>query len=78
MGKNLEKIINVRLRKFLNKYDVLTACQYGFRNKKKSTVEATLELSEQVVENFEDNLDSVCTLLDHTKTFDTIYHKFLV
>ena len=48
VGKVFEKTINSRLRQFLYKYDVTTACRHGFRNEK-SKIDAILELSEQVV-----------------------------
>ena len=56
---------------------MLTACQYGFRNKY-NTVDDILEISEQIVENLEDNCGSACTLIDHTEAFDTVDHKILM
>ena len=44
----------------------------------KSTVDAILELSEEKVENLEDKSGSVCTLIDLTRAFDTVYHKILL
>ena len=64
------------MRSFLQKYDVLTACQNKFRDKK--TADIILEFSEQLVENLEDNVGSVCTLIDLIKAFDTIDDKILL
>ena len=38
----------------------------------KSTVDAILERSEEIVENLEDKCGSVCTLIDHTRAFDSL------
>ena len=65
------------LRRFLNEFVVITALQYGFRNKKR-TVDAIFELTEQIVENLEDNVGSVCTLIDLAKAFDAVNHKILL
>ena len=71
------KLVRNCMRSFLIKYDVLTACQIGFRNEK-CTVDAILELTEQLVENLKENDGSVCTLKDLTKAFDTVDHKLLL
>ena len=70
MGKVFKKLNQNRL----NEYDVLTSCLYGFR-KQKSTIDAILELTERILENSEDNVGSMCTLIDLTKAFNTIDHK---
>ena len=68
-------MIHNRLRSFLNKYNILTAYQNRFQ---KSTVDAILEISDKIVENLEDFVGSVCTVIDLTKAFDTVDHKILL
>ena len=46
-SKILEKIFNVRLHKFIEKYDILSSSQYGFRSSM-STSMALLELTENI------------------------------
>ena len=48
-----EKLFNYRLRSYFSNFDEITACQYGFRNKR-SAFDAILEDTEQIVENFKD------------------------
>ena len=47
-SKIVEKLYNDRMDLFLNKYDILSPRQYGFRSNK-STAEALLELVEEII-----------------------------
>ena len=46
-SKILEKIFNVRLDKFIEKYDILSSSQYGFRSSMSTSI-ALLELIENI------------------------------
>ena len=50
ISKILEKIVNMRRVKFLQKYKVLTESQYGFRYGR-STTDAMLDFTGNVLEN---------------------------
>ena len=58
-SKILEKIFNVRLDKFIEKYNILSSSQYGFRTSTgMSTSMALLELTESITTA----LDQKCTI----------------
>lgn len=52
LSKILEKLINSRLVKFLNKYNILSEHQYGFRTNL-STQDAILKLTDTVVQHLD-------------------------
>lgn len=71
-SKVFEKLILKRLNSITERYDILTAAQYGFR-KNKSTELALLEHK-----NFEDKNMVLGIFLDFTKAFDLINHDILL
>ena len=75
----LEKLMYNRLVDYINKHDILTCCQYGFRSKH-STNHAIIELVDKITKPIENN-EFTCTvgiLLDLSKVFDTVNHIILL
>jgi hypothetical protein len=76
-SKILEKIVYTRFHNFLEKNGVLTEHQYGFRSGR-STEDATLKFSQDVIQAFEQNLYTVAVFIDLKKAFDTVNHGRLL
>lgn len=75
-SKGLESILHDRLVSFSEKYNVLTASQYGFR-KNRSTELALLDQKEFILDNFEKKNIVLGVYVDFTKAFDYLNHKLL-
>lgn len=76
-SKALEKILHSRLNKFLDKYNLLTPYQFGFR-KNKSTELALLEQKEYILTQFEHKELVIGIFIDFSKAFDLVNHKLLL
>ena len=76
-SKILEKLFNKRLDKFLNKYNILSESQYGFRENR-STSLALMELIEDLTQALDDRMHTIGVFIDLKKAFDTIDHKILL
>jgi len=76
-SKILEKIMYNRLYSFLNKFNILSDKQNGFRNNK-STTTACHTLIENIQQALDCNLHVVGIFLDFTKAFDVINHNILL
>ena len=75
-SKILEQLIKNRLLKFLDKFNIISKCQYGFRNKI-STADALVDVIETVCQKLE-NLNKCAILsIDLRKAFDTLNHDTL-
>lgn len=71
LSKIFEKILNKRLLSYINKNNILSFNQFGFRSGK-STEDAVLKLTENILNNIENKLKSVAIYLDLSKAFDTV------
>ena len=76
-GKITEKVMYKRLYKFLEKYEILYALQFGFRSNQSSD-HALVSLTE-AIKNALDNRRFGCGIfLDLQKAFDTVNHNILL
>lgn len=71
ISKVLEKIINSRLIGFLDKYDILSNSQYGFRQGR-STHDAIKDLTSLIIEQLDKGKKCLTVFLDLKKAFDTV------
>ena len=76
-SKLLEKLFSARLDKFIDKYNILTENQYGFRANR-CTSDALLELVEKITNSIDKKKYTVGVFIDLKKAFDTIDHKLLL
>ena len=74
--KNIGKA-SKRIVKFLDKQNILSESQYGFR-KKRSTNLAILELVTKISKAIDDNEFTMGVFLDLSKAFDTVDHVILL
>jgi len=77
ISKILERLMYDRVQSFLNKNDILTKNQYGFREKH-STYMALLKLVDQITEKLNNKQFTIGIFIDLSKAFDTIDHKILI
>lgn len=77
ISKILEKLINVRLTNYLNKYNILSKSQYGFR-RGISTEDAITDLSSHIINKVDKNKKCLSIFLDLKKAFDTVSVPILV
>ena len=75
-SKFLERVIYNRLLNFLNKNNILTENQYGFR-KNYSTCLALIDLYDKISLAIDNQEFAVGVFLDLSKAFDTINHEVL-
>ncbi|KAL0860249.1 hypothetical protein ABMA27_010556 [Loxostege sticticalis] len=71
ISKIIEKLINNRLVNYLNKFEILSKSQYGFR-KGLSTQDAVLDLTSTIVKEVDDGNKCLTVFLDLKKAFDTV------
>lgn len=76
-NKIFEQLINSRLTKYLEKYNLLSDKQFGFR-KNYSTTYAINNIYDKLINNIDNNLYSCCLFLDLSKAFDTVDHQILL
>ena len=72
----LEEIMNYRLKSFLEKMNILSDSQYGFRDKH-STEHAALDIINQIENNMENKMYLCGIFIDLKKVFDTVDHFIL-
>lgn len=76
-SKIIEKVINNRLKSYLNKFNILSESQFGFRNGR-STEDAVLALTSQITKQIDNGEKSLAVFLDLKKAFDTVSPSILV
>ena len=77
ISKILEKIITFRLTDFLNNNNIITECQYGFKNNH-STVHAVLDATNFISSALDKNKFVMGIFVDLKKAFDTVDHTILI
>lgn len=76
-SKILEKLFNSRLDSFLERFNVLSECQYGFRTNR-STSQALMESIERIIDAIDNQQHAIGIFIDLKKAFDTINHNILL
>ena len=76
-SKILEKLFGERLDNFVEKNNLLTENQYGFRANR-SPAMALIELTEEIIKNIDNKMYTVGVFVDLKKAFDTINHNILI
>ena len=73
----MEQLVELRLRKFLDKHNALYEGQYGFR-KRRSCYDAILDLIGNITESLDNKQMTLAVFLNMSKAFDTIEHPLLL
>lgn len=77
IDKIFEILIKNRLISFLDKYNIISNNQFGFRNKH-STTHALISLTETIRQNLDSGKFSCGIFIDLQKAFDTVSHEILL
>ena len=76
-GKILERFVHTQLLRHLNKNNILTDFQNGFR-KNHSTIDTIFKYTTDLQLNKNNNLHTIALYVDFKKAFDTVNHKLLI
>ena len=76
-SKVLERVMYNRLYTFLIENNILYDKQFGFQ-KENSTQHAILQLTNQILQSFEQNKFTIGVFIDLSKAFDTVDHNILL
>jgi len=76
LGKIFERVINSRLRRYLDDHDLLSSKQFGFRSHR-STTDALNLLTNYCLNNKDRRLKTVLVTKDVERAFDTVWHAGL-
>ena len=76
-SKILERIVCNRLINFLNKFNILSNNQYGFR-KNHSTAYASIQLYDNLSDAIDQGKVTLGLFIDLSKAFDTVNHGILL
>lgn len=77
LSKIIEKALCKRLLTFLQKYNQISECQYGFLPQKSTTL-AAIQITQYIYESFEDKMIAAAACLDLSKAFDCVDHNILL
>ena len=76
INKIIEKLMHIRVTKFLDKNNCIYDLQFGFR-KRHSTTHALMYLVENVRKAMDDKLFACSVFIDLQKSFATVDHEIL-
>lgn len=76
LSKIFEKCLTNRLYSFVEKNNILSCVQFGFR-RSRSTVDAVIELTEHIYNSLNSKEHAVSVFIDFKKAFDTVNHTIL-
>lgn len=76
-SKIFEKALKCRLQEFLNKYNIISNNQFGFKTNS-STNDAIYKLTSTVNKYLHENKKCIAVFLDLAKAFDTVSHEKLL
>lgn len=76
-AKIIEKCIKFRLLEHINKYNLISPFQFGFKEKM-STVDATYALTHEIYHSLNTDQKPLAIFLDLAKAFDTVSHNKLL
>ena len=77
ISKVLEKVVEGKLRSYLDYHDLFSPCQYGFRTKR-STSQAMLDLLNYAHDSMDSGSKAVSIFVDLAKAFDTLDFEILL
>lgn len=77
MAKIYEKILNMRIVKYLEKHDIINSNQYGFR-KGCSTIHAILHFTNEIMKALDRKERAIGIYIDIMKAFDSVDHDKLI
>jgi hypothetical protein len=77
VSKILEKLMCNRMFSFINKFSLLSACQYGFRQHR-STTDAVADLINYVTCSIDNQCEVGALYVDVAKAFDSIDHAIVL
>ena len=76
-SKLIEKLVKKRLIPFLKRNNIISKYQFGYRSNH-STTHAILNISDNILQNFDKKKNTVSIFLDLSKGFDCVDHKILL
>ena len=76
-SKIFEKLLYKRINSYLDKYNLLSNKQFGFRQNL-SIAHAIGIIYHKLIQNLDNNLYNCCIFLDLSKAFDTVDHNILI
>ncbi|CAH1998295.1 unnamed protein product [Acanthoscelides obtectus] len=77
VAKVFEKVLSTRMIRYLTKFKILSENQYGF-TEGKATSDAITKIVNQIHQNIDNRIPSICIFVDLKKAFDTVNHKLLL